>query len=87
MFGKFPLILLLAAFAVGLVACTSHGAGQRAYVVKLTDTLWAIAARTYAGDVVRVSEARAAEPPRRRRSARSAADFAGRLVDADWIRT
>jgi LysM repeat protein len=52
MFGKFLLILLLAAFAVGLVARTSHGAGpERAYVVKPTDTLWAIAARTYAGDV------------------------------------
>jgi LysM repeat protein len=52
MFGKFLLILLLTAFAVGLVARTSHGASpERAYVVKPADTLWAIAARTYAGDV------------------------------------
>ena len=51
MFGKFLLILLLTAFAVGLVARTSHGAGpERAYVVKPTDTLWSIAVSNYAGD-------------------------------------
>ena len=52
MFGKFIIVLALAALAVGLVARTSHGAGpERAYVVKPTDTLWSIAARSYAGDV------------------------------------
>jgi LysM repeat protein len=43
---------VLAALAVGLVARSSHGAGpERAYVVQPTDTLWSIAARSYAGDV------------------------------------
>ncbi len=52
MFGKFLLILLLAALAVGLVARSSHGAGpERTYVVRPADTLWGIAARTYGGDV------------------------------------
>jgi LysM repeat protein len=52
MFVKFLIILTLAALGVGLVARTSHGAGpERSYVVKPADTLWAIAARTYAGDV------------------------------------
>ena len=52
MFGKFLLILLLAAIGVAMVARVSRGAGpERTYVVKPTDTLWAIAARTYAGDV------------------------------------
>ena len=52
MFGKFLLLLLLAVIGVAMVARASHGAGpERAYVVKPTDTLWAIAARTYAGDV------------------------------------
>ena len=52
MFGKFLLILLLTAIGVAMVARVSHGAGpERTYVVKPTDTLWAIAARTYAGDV------------------------------------
>jgi LysM repeat protein len=51
MFGKFVIVLVLAALAVGLVARSSHGAGpERTYVVKPTDTLWAIAARTYGGD-------------------------------------
>ena len=57
----------------GLAARSSHGAGpERHYVVKPTDTLWSIAARTYAGDSARGRlEARAAEPPRaRRRSSR-----------------
>ena len=52
MFGKFLLILLLATIAVAMVARSSHGAGpERTYVVRPTDTLWSIAARSYAGDV------------------------------------
>ena len=52
MFAKFLIVLVLAALAVGLVARTSHGAGpERIYVVKPTDTLWSIAARSYAGDL------------------------------------
>jgi LysM repeat protein len=52
MFAKLLLVLVLAALAVGLVARSSHGAGpERRYVVKPTDTLWSIAARSYAGDV------------------------------------
>ena len=52
MFGKLVIVLVLAALAVGLAARSSHGAGpERAYVVKPTDTLWSIAARTYAGDI------------------------------------
>jgi LysM repeat protein len=52
MFVKFLLILVLASLAVGLAARSSHGAGpERTYVVQPADTLWAIAARTYAGDV------------------------------------
>jgi LysM repeat protein len=52
MFGKFLLILLLGTIAVAMVARSSHGAGpERTYVVKPTDTLWAIASRSYAGDV------------------------------------
>jgi LysM repeat protein len=52
MFAKLLLVLVLAALAVGLVARSSHGAGpERDYVVQPTDTLWSIAARSYAGDV------------------------------------
>ena len=52
MFGKFLIVLLVAALAVGLAARSSHGAGpERHYVVKPSDTLWSIAARSYAGDV------------------------------------
>ena len=52
MFGKFLLILLVATIAVAMVARSSHGAGpERVYVVQPSDTLWAIAARSYAGDV------------------------------------
>jgi LysM repeat protein len=52
MFGKLVIVLVLAALAVGLAARSSHGAGpERTYVVKPTDTLWSIAARSYAGDV------------------------------------
>ena len=51
MFGKLAIVLILAALAVGLAARSSHGAGpERTYVVKPTDTLWSIAAHTYAGD-------------------------------------
>jgi LysM repeat protein len=51
MFGKLVVLLLIVVIAVGLAARTTHGAGpERAYVVKPTDTLWSIAARTYAGD-------------------------------------
>jgi nucleoid-associated protein YgaU len=51
MFAKLLIVLLLAALAVGMVARTSHGAGpERTYVVRPADTLWSIAARTYAGD-------------------------------------
>jgi LysM repeat protein len=52
MFGKLLIVLAVAALAVGLAARSSHGAGpERTYVVQPTDTLWAIAARSYAGDV------------------------------------
>jgi LysM repeat protein len=51
MFAKLLLLLVVAALAVGIVAHTSHGAGpERTYVVKPADTLWSIAARSYAGD-------------------------------------
>jgi nucleoid-associated protein YgaU len=52
MFGKLLIVLAVAAHAVGLAARSSHCAGpERSYVVRPTDTLWAIAARSYAGDV------------------------------------
>ena len=52
MFGKFVVILLLAAIGFAMVARSSHGAGpERSYVVEPNDTLWTIAARSYAGDV------------------------------------
>jgi nucleoid-associated protein YgaU len=52
MFGKLLIVLLIAVIAVGLAARNSSGAGpERTYVVKPTDTLWTIAARTYGGDV------------------------------------
>ncbi|MDX6470330.1 MAG: hypothetical protein QOF75_2133 [Gaiellaceae bacterium] len=51
MFAKLLIALVLAALAVGMVARASHGAGpERTYVVKPTDTLWSIAASSYAGD-------------------------------------
>jgi len=51
MFGKFFLVLLVAAFAVGIYAHGSQSAGpERHYVVRPADTLWSIAARTYGGD-------------------------------------
>jgi LysM repeat protein len=52
MFVKLLVLLLVAGLGVGLVAHSSHGAGpERRYVVRPTDTLWSIAARSYAGDV------------------------------------
>jgi LysM repeat protein len=52
MFGKLLLLLLVGTIGIGLLARSSHGAGpERTYVVKPTDTLWTIAARSYAGDV------------------------------------
>jgi LysM repeat protein len=52
MFGKLVIVLVLAALALGLAARSSHGAGpERTYVVKPTDTLWTIAAKTYGGDI------------------------------------
>jgi LysM repeat protein len=52
MFAKLLIVFVLAAIGVGLVAHSSHGAGpERTYVVRPADTLWSIAARTYAGDV------------------------------------
>lgn len=51
MFGRLILTLLVLAVAVAVVARTSSGRGsERSYVVKRTDTLWSIAARTYGGD-------------------------------------
>jgi LysM repeat protein len=51
MFGKFLILLCVAALAVGLAARGSNGAGpKRTYVVKPGDTLWTVAERTYAGD-------------------------------------
>ena len=51
MFGKFLLILLAAALAVGVAVRSSSGAGPgRVYVVRPADTLWSIAARQYGGD-------------------------------------
>lgn len=51
MFAKFLIVLVLAGLGVGLVARSSHGAGpERTYLVRPADTLWSIAARTYAGD-------------------------------------
>ena len=51
MFAKLLVVAVIAAMAVGLAARSSHGAGpERTYVVRPADTLWSIAARTYAGD-------------------------------------
>ena len=51
MFAKLTIVLVLAALALGMAARVSHGAGpERTYVVKPSDTLWSIAARTHAGD-------------------------------------
>ena len=51
MFGKFVILLCVAALAVGLAARGSNGAGpKRIYVVRPGDTLWSVAQHTYAGD-------------------------------------
>ena len=51
MFGKFVILLSVAAIAVGLAARGSSGAGpKRTYVVRPGDTLWSVAQRAYAGD-------------------------------------
>jgi len=51
MFGKFAIVLCIAALAVGLAARGSNGAGpKRTYVVKAGDTLWTVAEHAYAGD-------------------------------------
>jgi hypothetical protein len=51
MFGKLLILLALAGVAVGIVAHASSGAGpERGYVVRPADTLWSIAAHSYAGD-------------------------------------
>ena len=51
MFGKLVILLCVAALGVGYAAHGSAGAGpKRTYVVRPGDTLWTIAARTYAGD-------------------------------------
>ncbi len=52
MFAKLLLAVVLIALTVGLAARGSQGAErERTYVVRPTNTLWSIAARTYAGDV------------------------------------
>ena len=51
MFGKLLIVAVVATLAVGFAARSSHGAGpERTYVVRPADTLWSIAARSYAGD-------------------------------------
>jgi LysM repeat protein len=50
-FARLLLLLLIVACVVGVVARPSGGAGKPVlYVVKPTDTLWAIAAAHYGGD-------------------------------------
>ena len=51
MFWKLLILVCLAAIAVGYAAHGSSGAGpKRIYVVRPGDTLWSIAAHSYAGD-------------------------------------
>jgi LysM repeat protein len=51
MFGKFLILVCVAALAVGLAARGSSGAGpKRTYVVRPGDTLWSVAEHTYSGD-------------------------------------
>jgi LysM repeat protein len=49
MFGKVLIVAVTALVLWGVVARASNGAGgQRTYVVQPRDTLWSIAARTFA---------------------------------------
>jgi LysM repeat protein len=51
MFARAAVLLLAVAFAVGLLAHPSGGAGKPVhYVVRPTDTLWSISVRHYPGD-------------------------------------
>jgi len=51
MFARLFVVLVVAAFLVGVVVRPSSGAGhERSVVVRPGDTLWAIAAREYGGD-------------------------------------
>jgi LysM repeat protein len=51
MFARITILVLAAAFAVGLAARPSGSAGKPvSYVVRPSDTLWSIAAKYYAGD-------------------------------------
>ena len=51
MFVRLSIVVLIAAFAVGLAARPSGSAGKPvSYVVKPADTLWSIAAKHYAGE-------------------------------------
>jgi LysM repeat protein len=51
MFVRLAIIVLIAAFAVGLAARPSGSAGKPVrYVVQPADTLWTIAAKHYPGD-------------------------------------
>jgi LysM repeat protein len=51
MFVRLSIVVLIAAFAVGLAARPSGSAGKPvSYVVQPADTLWSIAAKHYAGD-------------------------------------
>ena len=51
MFVRLAILVLIAAFLVGLAAHPSGSAGKPVkYVVQPTDTLWSIATRHYPGD-------------------------------------
>jgi len=51
MFARIVILVLIAAFAVGLAARPSGSAGKPVrYVVQPSDTLWTIAAKHYPGD-------------------------------------
>ena len=51
MFVRLIIVIVIAAFSVGLAARPSGSAGKPVrYVVQPTDTLWSIAAKHYPGD-------------------------------------
>ncbi len=50
MFGKLLILMCLVALALGYAAHGSSGAARQTYVVRPGDTLWSIAAHSYAGD-------------------------------------